>query len=58
MKRELIKYRRSRAKETLEEAKIFFENKKLFATVNRIYYAIFYEVLALLPNKGFIFVKA
>ena len=51
MKKELIKYRRERAKETLEEAKIVFENKKFFATVNRIYYSIFYEVLALLLTK-------
>lgn len=27
-------------------------NKKLFAAVNRIYYAIFYEALALLLTKG------
>ena len=51
MKKELIRYRRERAKGTLEEAKIVFENKKLFATVNRIYYAIFYEVVALLLTK-------
>ena len=29
------------------------ENNKLIAAVNRIYYAIFYEVLALLLTKGF-----
>jgi len=51
MKREVIKYRRERAKETLEEAKIMFDNEKLFATVNRIYYSIFYEVVALLLTK-------
>lgn len=51
MKKELIRYRRGRAKETLEEAKIVFRNKKLFATVNRIYYSIFYEVIALLLTK-------
>lgn len=52
MKKDLIKYRRERAKETLEEAKIVFKNKKLFATVNRIYYSIFYEVSALLLTKN------
>jgi len=52
MKEEVVKYRRERARETLEEAEIMLKNKKLFATVNRIYYAIFYEVLALLLMKG------
>lgn len=52
MKKEIINYRRKRAKESLEEAKIMFENVKLFATVNRIYYAIFYEAVALLLTKG------
>lgn len=48
----VIKYRRERAKETLEEAEIMLDNNKLIAAVNRIYYAIFYEVLALLLTKG------
>jgi len=52
MKEKIINYRRERAKETLEEAKIMFDNSKLFATVNRIYYAIFYESVALLLTKG------
>ena len=52
MKEKIINYRRERAKETLEEAKIMFDNSKLFATVNRIYYAIFYEAVALLLTKG------
>jgi len=52
MKKEIINYRRKRAKESLEEARIMFENIKLFATVNRIYYSIFYEVTALLLTKG------
>lgn len=52
MKEEVIKYRRERAKETLEEAEIMLNNRKLFAAVNRMYYAIFYEVLALLLTKG------
>jgi uncharacterized protein (UPF0332 family) len=53
MKKEVIKYRRERAKETLEEAEIMLDTRKLFAAVNRMYYAIFYEVLALLLTKGF-----
>ncbi|MBC8386988.1 MAG: HEPN domain-containing protein [Actinobacteria bacterium] len=52
MKEEVIRYRRERARETLEEAEIMLDNKKLFAAVNRIYYVIFYEVLALLLTKG------
>lgn len=51
MKKDLIKYRRQRARETLEEAEIVFKNKKLFATVNRIYYAMFYESIALLLTR-------
>jgi len=52
MKENVIKYRRERAKETLEEAEIMLDNNKLIAAVNRIYYAIFYEVTALLLTKG------
>jgi len=52
MKERIINYRRERAKETLEEARIMFDNSKLFATVNRIYYAIFYEAIALLLTEG------
>ena len=52
MQENVIKYRRERAKETLEEAEIMLENNKLIAAVNRMYYAIFYEVLALLLTKG------
>lgn len=47
----LINYRRTKAKDTLEDAKIMFNKVSLFTTVNRIYYAIFYEVLALLLTK-------
>ncbi len=49
---ELIEYRKKRAIETLEEAKILFNNNKLFATVNRIYYSLFYSVIALLLLKN------
>ena len=53
MQEDIIKYRRERAEETVEEAKIMLNNEKLFAAVNRIYYAVFYEVSALLLTKGF-----
>lgn len=51
---ELIKYRIKRASETSEEAKILFQHGKLNATINRIYYALFYAVLALLRSKSLI----
>jgi uncharacterized protein (UPF0332 family) len=41
---DLIKYRRERAAETLEDARMMFERKRLFSAVNRIYYALFYEI--------------
>jgi uncharacterized protein (UPF0332 family) len=50
--KDLIKYRREKAAETLEDARILFEKKRLFSTVNRIYYALFYEVTALLKTKS------
>ena len=49
---ELIRYRLSRAEETLEEAHLLAENKHGNAAVNRLYYACFYAVLALLIRDG------
>jgi uncharacterized protein (UPF0332 family) len=49
----LIKYRMERAHETLDEAKILFDAGKINAYVNRLYYACFYAVSALLRTKGF-----
>ena len=51
-KEDLIKYRRERAAETLEDARTLFERKRLFSAVNRIYYALFYEVSALLHTAN------
>ena len=51
--KDLVDYRLMRAKEALDDAKILFENHKLFSTVNRIYYAMFYAVNGLLLLKGF-----
>lgn len=48
---ELIKYRLMRAKETLEDAEILFDNDRWFSTVNRVYYAMFYAVNGLLLTK-------
>ena len=47
-KRALIEYRMERAKETFNEAKILFDAGKTNAYVNRLYYACFYAVSALL----------
>jgi len=43
-----INYRFRRAEEAFEEAKILAENKKWNAVINRLYYACFYAVNALL----------
>ena len=49
----LVNYRLDRAKETLESAEILLKENKLLSSVNRIYYAMFYSVVALLLTKGF-----
>lgn len=49
----LIAYRMERANETLDEAKIMFNAGRINAYVNRLYYACFYAVSALLLTKGF-----
>jgi uncharacterized protein (UPF0332 family) len=48
----LVNFRIERAKDTLRDAKVMFEKASLFSTVNRIYYSIFYGVIALLLTKG------
>jgi uncharacterized protein (UPF0332 family) len=48
MKEELIRYRQKKARDTLEDATLLFHSERLFSTLNRIYYALFYEVVALL----------
>jgi uncharacterized protein (UPF0332 family) len=45
---DLIRYRLLRAGETLEEARLLAEKKHENAAVNRLYYACFYSLLALL----------
>ena len=51
MNEELIRYRREKSKETLEDAHILFRAGRLFSALNRIYYSLFYEVMALLLTK-------
>lgn len=50
-RQELIRYRRQKARETLRDAEILFDGKRLFSAVNRIYYALFYEIIALLLTQ-------
>ncbi len=49
---ELIRYRLSRAKETLEEANELVNSGHLYGAANRIYYACFYSVVALILTKN------
>jgi len=49
---ELINYRLSRALETYEEALILRRENHWNASANRLYYACFYAVNALLLKKG------
>jgi uncharacterized protein (UPF0332 family) len=48
----LVRYRLERASEALDEAKLLFESGHLHTYVNRLYYACFYAVSALLLTKG------
>ncbi len=49
---ELIYYRLEKAKETLKDAELLISANRLISTVNRLYYSLFYVVLALLETKG------
>lgn len=50
--KDLIAYRIEKAHKTIEEAKLLFDDSRYNAVVNRLYYACFYSVLALLATKG------
>ena len=50
---ELIHHRREKAAYILEDARILFEKKRFYSCVNRIYYACFYEVMALMIRDEF-----
>lgn len=47
-----INYRLERARESLEEAKLLFDRGHINTYVNRLYYACFYAVSAMLLTKG------
>lgn len=44
---ELIKYRLGEAKDTIEDVQLLISNDRLRASINRIYYGMFYSLLAL-----------
>lgn len=50
--KDLVSYRMERARETLEDALILSKAERWNACVNRLYYACFYSVSALLANAG------
>jgi uncharacterized protein (UPF0332 family) len=47
-KDDLIKHRIARAKDTFEDAHILAENERWNSAINRLYYAAYYAVIALL----------
>jgi len=49
---ELVKYRISRAEETIQEAMLLTNEGYYNAAINRLYYACFYAVQALLVKNG------
>jgi uncharacterized protein (UPF0332 family) len=53
-KEELVKYRLQRAMDTLEDAKILADNQRWNSAINRLYYASYYAVTALLLDADLI----
>ena len=51
MKEELIHYRQKKARETLQDAALLFQSGRLFSTLNRIYYALFYEMDGIIEEE-------
>jgi uncharacterized protein len=52
-KNDLVKYRLERAKETFEDARLLIESKRWNSAINRLYYAAFYAVIALLLYNNY-----
>ena len=50
--RTLVRYRLEQAQDALEEAGILLAQHKPRGAMNRVYYAMFYAVVALLASKG------
>lgn len=49
---DLIRYRIERAKDTLDDAHILAEKEKWNSAINRLYYAAYYAVMALLLHSN------
>ncbi len=49
----LVEYRIKQAEQSIEDVKLLIENKKFALAVNRIYYGMFYILLALSLRLGF-----
>ncbi len=47
----LVEYRIAKARETLDEISLHIDNKLWNTAINRLYYACYYAVIALLINK-------
>ncbi|MFO7658872.1 MAG: HEPN domain-containing protein [Bacteroidales bacterium] len=52
MKKENIKYRIKRARETYQDAIFLYEKGSINSSVNRLYYSAFYATIALLLKNG------
>jgi uncharacterized protein (UPF0332 family) len=52
-KLELIKYRLEEAKDTITDVQLLIDNNRLRAAINRIYYGMFYTLLALAIKYDF-----
>lgn len=50
--RDLVAYRLQRARESVEDARLLAEARRWNPSVNRLYYACFYAVAALLVSEG------
>ena len=51
-KEDYISYRLDRAYEAFEDAKLLAENERWNTAINRLYYASFYAIIALLIKNG------
>ena len=51
--RDLVNYRLERSKDTLDDARILAEKSKWNSAINRLYYAAYYAVTALLIHSSF-----
>jgi len=52
-KKDLIIYRLERARETLDDAKLLAEKQRWNSAINRLYYAAYYAIIAILLNENY-----